>query len=112
MPATAPGTYGWAFQGPVASGAANVVHSAALRLARIAVDGGDTRLALWALEQGVVVWPTDTELAELQLDVANALSGSSLMRTWSAVSKRFIAHDQVLPTSLVAHYQNLLKRDP
>ena len=109
------GTYGWAFRtdsGPsLADDLGTVVVSAALVLARLAVDAGDQDLASWACAKGVLIWQTDLKLSMLQLDSASiSPDATALGRRWSDITQRFAGNNEPVPDELVDYYRRLRNR--
>jgi hypothetical protein len=105
------GTYGWADTTPLGSDLANAVHRAAVDLAGLAVDARDDDLAAWAVERGLVVWPTDETLHRLALTAASGSTDPArLGQTWARTTALFGAHREPIPDTLVQHYQQLRAR--
>ena len=105
--ATAAGTYVWAFQGTTVSSLSNSVHTAAVRLAQLALTKANTALATYAVGKGLLVWPTDVTLRKLELGIAASVDKSSLSRTWASISQQFVAHKEALPEELISYYNKL-----
>lgn len=106
------GTFGWALDaGGVATGVANEIYDAAVKLAHLAVENNDAALAAWAVAKGRLISRDDELLDELELDAA-AVSGerSALVRTWTATERRYRSRQESVPTQLVQHYRRLRER--
>jgi hypothetical protein len=67
-----PGGYEWAFAELHVAHAERVVSDAARRLAELALERGDARLALWAAEQGLRCCPASELLTQMRMRAADA----------------------------------------
>lgn len=91
---------------------ASEVLDTALALGRLSIDAGDAALASFALFKGALVWPTEEELAKLQLSAAAMDPGpSAIARTWDAVKRRFAAHGEPVPDGVVERRRELAESE-
>ncbi len=102
------GSYGWAETGSnIAAVTANAVLNAAVQLGELATAAGDSELALWAVERGLLVWPTDETLHQLALTAAARAGGSRLERIWAQIRARLDVEGEVPSHALSNHYHRL-----
>ena len=102
------GSYGWAETGTnIAAAIANTVLNTAVELAELAITAGDNDLASWAVERGLLVWPTDESLHQLALTAAAKSGPARLERTWTQTQTRLAAEGQTPSPTLEDHYRQL-----
>jgi hypothetical protein len=102
------GSYGWADTTPIASDLAVSIQHAAVSLGRLALDARDPDLARWAVERGLVVWPTDETLHTIALTAAaGSPDPTRLAQTWARLAAMYGAHREAIPDPLVRLYHGL-----
>lgn len=96
-----PTGFGWVATELLLSEVEVAVIAAARRLADLALDAGDGRLAGWACGQGLLVSPTEQELNAGALRAAAAGGNAdTLAQAWRDVARRFAAAGDPLPEVL------------
>lgn len=101
-------TYGWAEINPqLAARFTNLALRASAELAQLAIDAGDTDLAAWAADQGLLVSPTDEQLHTLYLTAGAAARPTRLATTWTTIESRLAALDEAPSARLQAEYRRL-----
>ena len=106
-----PGTYGWAHTDTNPSALlANTILSATLDLADLAIGAGDPDIAAWAVDKGLLVWPTEEALHERALAAANIASPSKLTQAWAQVNARLAAEQESPSPRLIDYWQQLRNR--
>jgi hypothetical protein len=106
--------YGWADRhdlGDVTTKLNNAVHQTAAELAGLAIDAGNSQLAAWAAEKGLLLWELEEDVNKLVLSAA-AISPdrSALARAWAALQRRFARVNEPVPDRLSEHYQELKRQ--
>ena len=106
--------YGWADRhdlGDVTTKLNNAVHQTAAELAGLAIDAGNSQLAAWAAEKGLLLWELEEDVNKLALSAA-AISPdrSALARAWAALQRRFARVNEPVPDRLSEHYQELKRQ--
>ena len=110
-----PGSYGWADRPEdgtdMLTRLLDAARSAAAELARLALDAGDSELALWATNKGLEPWDQHEDLNMLYLTVSAALPDrSALALAWGAVERRFKHGREPVPARVAKHYEELKRQ--
>lgn len=94
------GGFGWAStETNLAATLANAILSAAIDLADVAIEAGDSELARWACNRGTLVWPGDESLDERALYAADLAQPSRLEQAWVAIDTRVVNGEKVEPSA-------------
>lgn len=108
-PFDTPGQYGWVDKEDLRNQIEVATAGTARRVARTAVGGGHTQLAVWAIRQALLANPLDEALAAESLDAANATGVIGAVQSeWTKVVRRLQARKVQPSPELEAHYQKIL----